>query len=90
MLVLVISLRKNSVLACRRARNSSVSLANSMALIAPPATAGANELENKYGRERCRRSSIISRRPLVYPPLAPPNALPSVLVVITSIRSMQS
>ena len=40
----------------------------------------------QVGRDRWRSNSIISRRPLVYPPLAPPIALPSVPVV-RSIRS---
>src|SRR5213592_1791379 len=35
---------------------------------------GATVLENKYGRERCRKRSTICLRPLVKPPLAPPSA----------------
>ena len=48
------------------------------------AIAGANELLNRYGRERCRNQSMISRRPLVYPPDAPPIALPSVPVTMST------
>ena len=34
-------------------------------LATPPAIAGARVLLNRYGRDRCRSSSMISRRPLV-------------------------
>ena len=49
---------------------------------------GGSVLENRYGRERFRSSSMISRRPEVKPPEAPPSALPSVEVTM-STRSMQ-
>ena len=47
-------------------------------------TAGASELENRYGRDRCRSSSTISLRPEVYPPEAPPRALPRVPVTTST------
>ena len=44
------------------------------------ANADMAELEKRYGRERWRSSSMISLRPVVNPPKAPPNDLPSVPV----------
>ena len=44
------------------------------------ATVGAMLFENKYGRERCRSHATISLRAETKPPLAPPSALPRVLV----------
>ena len=44
----------------------------------------ATVLENKYGLDRCLSISIISFRPDVNPPEAPPSALPKVLVIIST------
>ena len=51
-----------------------------MVFMAAPMIGGGTVLENRYGRLRWRSISMISLRPLVYPPLAPPSALPSVPV----------
>ena len=45
-----------------------------------PMMPGANELEKRYGRLRWRSRSMISLRPVVNPPKAPPKALPKVPV----------
>ena len=45
-----------------------------------PTIDGASELEKRYGRDRWRSMSMISFRPVVKPPIAPPKALPSVPV----------
>ena len=49
-----------------------------------PAIAGARELENRYGRLLCLNRSMISFRPDVYPPDAPPSAFPNVPVMIST------
>ena len=43
-------------------------------------TGGGSELENRYGRERWRSSSITALGPVVNPPSAPPRDLPNVPV----------
>src|SRR5256886_4413816 len=47
-----------------------------------PTMGGGRELENRYGRDRCRSICTISAFALVYPPAPPPSALPSVPVRI--------
>src|SRR5262249_55203534 len=59
-------------------RKSVDALRSSSALRHAATIGGATVLENKYGRERCRRRSRISFRPLMNPQLAPPDALPAV------------
>ena len=59
----------------------SVSISNTA--IEAPTMEGASVLLNKYGLERWRSISIISLRPLVNPPEAPPSALPKVPVMIS-------
>ena len=46
---------------------------------------GVTVLLKRYGRDRCRRISIISRLPDVNPPEAPPKALPRVDVIISTL-----
>ena len=57
---------------------------SSNARIAPVTSGGATVLLNRYGRDRCRSSSTTSARPLVNPPDAPPSALPSVPVMMST------
>jgi hypothetical protein len=52
-------------------------------LIEAPTIGGANEFEKRYGLLFYRNRLIISELPTVYPPLAPPNALPRVPVIIS-------
>lgn len=47
-------------------------------------TAGGRVFENRYGLERCFNKSMSSFGPVVYPPAAPPNALPSVELIIST------
>ena len=47
-------------------------------------SAGGSVFEKRYGRERWRRRSTISRRAAVKPPLAPPSALPRVEVMMST------
>ena len=79
-------LRKYAVLSCNRSRSAPESASRSSTASEPATTTGATELENRYGRDRCRSTATISARPLTYPPLAPPSALPRV-PVSTSTRS---
>src|SRR5437667_1726786 len=78
--------RKYFVFSSSLSRNSVDALSSSSAFRLAATTGGAMVFENKYGRERCRKRSTISLRPLVKPPLAPPSALPRVPVMM-SIRS---
>ena len=80
----VIRLRKNSVFSRSRSRSSAEPFSRSSTASEAATTAGATELENRYGRERWRSSSTISARPLTYPPLAPPSALPRVPVTMST------
>mmetsp|Transcript_21420 Transcript_21420/g.51458 ORF Transcript_21420/g.51458 Transcript_21420/m.51458 type:complete len:243 (-) Transcript_21420:117-845(-) len=52
-----------------------------------PTTAGAIELEKRYGRAFCRSMPMISLRPVEYPPVAPPSALPSVELITSTDAS---
>lgn len=56
-----------------------------LTFIPVPTTAGGNEFENKYGLDFCRNTSISCFGPVVYPPEAPPSALPKVELIM-SIR----
>ena len=38
----------------------------------------------RYGRDFCRRISTTSALPVVYPPVAPPSAFPSVLLMMST------
>ncbi len=69
-------------------RSAVDSLISAIAASEPPTIGGASVFENRYGRERLRSRSTISRLPDVNPPDAPPSALPSV-DVNTSTRCMQ-
>lgn len=60
----------------------------SIAAILAAATDGASVLENKYGRAFCRRMSTTSFRPVVYPPVAPPRALPSVELMMSTCEQI--
>ena len=62
-----------------------VLLNKSITFVAAPTIDGANELENKYGRDFCLNMSIISFLPEVKPPIAPPKALPKVEVIISTL-----
>lgn len=68
----------------RWSRSSVLSSSMSNSSMLAPAIAGANELENKYGRLLWRSRSMISLRPDVYPPEAPPSAFPSVPVMMST------
>ena len=57
--------RKNLVLASSWSRSSVEAVSSSSTFKDAPAILGASVLENRYGRERWRRNSIISFRPLV-------------------------
>lgn len=76
--------RKRSVLLCTICGNFDDCIRISITLLADPTTAGGNVFENKYGRDRCFSKSINSRGPVVYPPAAPPNALPNVEFIIST------
>jgi hypothetical protein len=56
----------------------------SRAFDADATTAGGKVFENRYGLERCLNSWTISLQAEVYPPAAPPNALPSVELTIST------
>jgi len=45
-------------------------------------------LEKRYGLERCRNKSIKALGPVVYPPAAPPSALPNVELIISTLPSI--
>ncbi len=86
----VMAVRNRCVLRIRRARRSSPRFTSSKAAIAADTIEGASEFENRYGRDRCRSISTISLRAVVKPPSAPPSALPSVDVMMsTSPRTPQ-
>ena len=53
--------RKYAVLSARRSRRSPAAASMSNALMPAATTCGGSELENRYGRERWRSSSITSR-----------------------------
>ncbi len=72
--------RKRRAFAKRRSRRSLADSRRSRIAIDVAAMTGGSVFEKRYGRLRCRRSATISRRPLVYPPDAPPSAFPSVPV----------
>lgn len=62
---------------------SGLSFISSNTFKAPPTIGGAIELENKYGLDFYLNYYMISFLPLVYPPLAPPNAFPRVPLIIS-------
>src|SRR3977135_1063284 len=70
--------RKYFVFSSSLSRSSVDALSNSSAFNDAATTGGAMVLENKYGRERCRKRSTITFRELVHPQLAPPSALTAV------------
>ena len=76
--------RKLFVLASSRSRSSVLDDSSSSARSVAPATAGASEFENRYGRLRWRSMPITSREPAVQPPSAPPSALPNVVVMMST------
>lgn len=53
-------------------------------LLAQATTGGGRELEKRYGLARCLRRLTSSWGPVVYPPAAPPNAFPRVLLMIST------
>ena len=55
-----------------------------LTLRAQATTGGGNELENRYGRDLWRSRSINCWGPVVYPPAAPPKALPNVELMISA------
>ena len=57
--------RKKRVFCSRRSRRSVDEPINSSALSDAATIGGGRELENRYGRERWRSRSMISRRPEV-------------------------
>ena len=57
--------RNNAALRSSRSRSSVEADNSSIARNDAAATTGVIALENRYGRERCRNSATISRRPLV-------------------------
>ena len=59
------SSRKNFVFASSLSRSAVDSVSKSSTFSDAAAMAGESVLENRYGRERWRSSSIISLRPLV-------------------------
>ncbi|MCY1547369.1 hypothetical protein D9M68_834230 [compost metagenome] len=77
--------RKNLVLRSSRSRSSVLPSRISSTAIDAPTIAGATVLENRYGRERWRSSATTSWRALVKPPDAPPSALPSVPVMMSTL-----
>ena len=76
--------RNSAVLRRSCSRCSPLPATRSSAASDPATTLGATALENRYGRDRCRSSSTISARALTYPPDAPPSALPSVPVTMST------
>ena len=80
----VIPCRNRRVFDWLRSTRSGSSSIRSSTLIPAAVMAGASVLEKRYGRDRCRSSAIISLRPVVNPPLAPPSALPRVLVMMST------
>ena len=54
-----------------------------MAERAVPTTDGARAFEKVYGLDFCLKRSTISFGPAVYPPIAPPSALPKVELMIS-------
>lgn len=64
--------------------NLSDAMSRSSTLMADPTTAGGRVFEKRYGRDRWRSKSINSFGPVVYPPAAPPNALPNVELMMST------
>ena len=61
----VIASRKKRVLSSSRSRRSVLAPSISSTRSEPPTIDGASVFEKRYGRERCRSSSMIAARPLV-------------------------
>mmetsp|Transcript_8670 Transcript_8670/g.24473 ORF Transcript_8670/g.24473 Transcript_8670/m.24473 type:complete len:301 (-) Transcript_8670:201-1103(-) len=76
--------RKYLVLASSLSRRAVLEDSISKTLMLAPTTGGASELLKRYGRAFWRRMSITSLRPVVYPPVAPPRALPSVELITST------
>ena len=53
-------------------------------LLAAATTGGGSEFENRYGLDLCLRSAVILLLAAVYPPAAPPSALPSVELIMST------
>jgi len=81
---LVIFFRKYDVFDSSLSRRSVVEEMRSRTWMADLTITGGSVFEKRYGRERCRRISMISLCEEVKPPLAPPSALPSVLVMMST------
>ena len=84
---LVIPVRNLSVLAlnCLHLEGSFRMLKTS---IAAPTIGGGTLLENRYGLPFCRRISMISACPVVYPPVPPPRAI-NIYIYIYSTHLFQ-
>mmetsp|Transcript_3467 Transcript_3467/g.14007 ORF Transcript_3467/g.14007 Transcript_3467/m.14007 type:complete len:243 (+) Transcript_3467:1168-1896(+) len=72
-------------LSCTSGAGSAMSSSN--ALVAAATRGGAMVLEKRYGRAFWRSTSTTSWRPVVKPPLAPPIALPSVELMMSTCPS---
>ena len=76
--------RNQRVLAASRSRCALVPESSSRQASEADTSAGGSVFEKRYGRERWRKRSTISRRAAVKPPLAPPRALPRVDVMMST------
>ena len=78
------------MLAMRRSRRRVDSRSSASASSDAPTTAGATVLENRYGRERCRRMSTTAWLAAVYPPAGHAEQHPLRILLIEHSRSSAS